>query len=180
MRFQARLVFTAYCESMESNKKSRQDGALRLSGGLVFGMIFGVLFLYGYLTKYGLVTGWLHASNAVLMLLIGALLYKAAPVLSSYFQQRYPVRYWHSPLFKLARGIYPLTFFVMLYFWLQTRPDVLLLSKILEIPIEAFYPCSGLFSSDVVEMNSELEAIAGELWKAPKIGDRYDFNCGSD
>ena len=180
MHFQSRLVFTTYCELMKADKKSRQKGALRLNGGLVLWMIFGGVFLYAYLKKYGLVAGWLHAAAVVPVVFIGSLLYKAAPVLASYFQQRYPVLYWHSPLFKLARGIYPLTFFVMLYFWLQTRPDVLLLSKILEIPIEAFYPCSGLFSSDLVEINSDLEAIAGELWKAPKIGYRYDFNCGSD
>ena len=83
-------------------------------------------------------------------------------------------------MFQFARGIYPLTFFVLLYFWLETRPDVFFLSKILEVPIEAFYPCSGLLSSDSVASNSELEAVAGELWKARKIGDRYDFNCGSD
>lgn len=164
---------------MESNKKSRQERTLRLNGGLVFGMIFGGVFLYAYLKKYGLVAGWLHAAGIVPMLLIGYLLYKAGPVLSRYFEKRYPQNYWSSTLFQLARGIYPLTFFALLYIWLQTRPDVVLLSKLLEVPIDAFYPCSSLFNSDSVASNSELEAVAGELWKAPKIGDRYEFNCGS-
>jgi len=165
---------------MKSNKKSCQEGALRINGGLVAWMIFGGIFLYAYLKKYGLVAGWLHAAGFVPAVFIGVFLYKAAPVISMYFQRRYPENFWSSNLFQFARGIYPLTFLVMLYFWLQIRPDVLFLSKILEVPIEAFYPCSGLLSSDSVASNSELEAVAGELWRARKIGDRYDFNCGSD
>jgi len=165
---------------MEINKKSNQERTSKSNGGLFVWLIFGGIFLYVYLNKYGLVAGWLHAAAVVSMLLIGFLLYKAAPVLSRYFQLRYPERYWSSPMFKLARSIYPLTFFVILYFWLHTRPDVFFLSKILEIPVEAFYPCSDLFSSDSVASNSNLEAIAGELWKARKIGGRYEFNCGSD
>jgi hypothetical protein len=142
-------------------------------------MIFGGIFFYAYLKKYGLVAGWLHAAAVVPAVFIGVFLYKSAPVLSMYFQRRYPKDYWSSPLFQLARGIYPLTFFALLFIWLQTRPDVFFLSKILEVPIDAFYPCSNLFSSDSVASNSELEEVAGELWKAPKIGDRYEFNCGS-
>lgn len=165
---------------MEVNKKSRQKGSLRLNGGIIFWIIFGGVFLFAYLKKYGLVAGWLHAAGVVPAVIIGYLLYKAGPGLSKYFEKRYPDNYWSSTFFKLLRGIYPFTFFVLLYLWLQTRPDVLLLSKTLDTPIEAFYPCSGLFSTDLVEINAELEAIAGELWKAPKIGNRYDFNCGSD
>ena len=165
---------------MKADKKSRQEEVLRLNWGLVPGMILGGLLLYAYLKKYGLVAGWLHAAGVVPMVFIGCLLYKAGPVLSRYFEKRHPENYWSSTLFQLGRGIYPLTFFVMLYFWLQTRPDVIFLSKILEVPIEAFYPCSGLLSLDSVASNSELEAVAGELWRARKIGDRYDFNCGSD
>jgi len=164
---------------MESNQKSGGEGVSRLNGGLVFWLIFGGLFLYAYLKKYGLVAGWLHASAVVHMVFIGALLYKAAPVLSIYFQKRYPERYWLSPWFKLARGLYPLLFFVLLGVWLHTRPDLLFLSKILEVPIEVFYPCSDLLTSESGIRNSELEALAGELWRAPKIGGRYDFNCGS-
>ena len=165
---------------MESNKKSSQEETSKSNGGLIVWLVFGGIFLYLYLKKYGLVAGWLHASLYVFMVLIGGLLYKAGPVLSRYFEKRYPENYWSSNFFQLARSFYPLTFFVMLYFWLQTRPDVFFLSKILEIPVEAFYPCSDLFSSDAVSSNSNLEAIAGELWKARKIGDKYEFNCGSD
>ena len=124
MAFQARLIFTVCCEFMEPNQKSLQEGASESRGSLVFWLIFGGVFLYVYLGKYGLVAGWLHAAAVVSAVFVGGLLYKAAPVLSRYFQLRYPESYWPSPMFKLARGIYPLTFFVMMYFWLQTRPDL--------------------------------------------------------
>ena len=129
MAFQAKLVFTVCYEFMESNQKSLQEGASGPKGGLVFWLIFGGLFLYAYLEKYGLVAGWLHAAAIIPTVFVGGLLYKAAPFLSRYFQLRYPESYWPSPFFKLARGIYPLTFFVMLYFWLQTRPDLFFFIK---------------------------------------------------
>ena len=98
-----------------------------------------------------------------------------------YFRENHFHFYYDSWLYAIGKNVFPILLFLLLLApFDEVRPDKILLAKITGIPIEAFYPCSGLLSSDSVERNSELEAVAGELWKARKIGDKYEFNCGSD
>jgi hypothetical protein len=98
-----------------------------------------------------------------------------------YFQENHFHFYCESWLYAIGKVVFPLAFFLLLFVpFDEVRPDKKLLARITGIPIEAFYPCSGLLSSDSVASNSALEAVAGDLWRARKIGDRFEFNCGSD
>ena len=154
---------------------------ISLGSGVIAWAFFLSIFAYVFINKHGLLLAYLKSSFLLWAAVAIWITYKTSMYAAHYFRENHFHFYYDSWLYAIGKNVFPILLFLLLLApFDEVRPDKILLAKITGIPIEAFYPCSGLLSSDSVERNSELEAVAGELWKARKIGDKYEFNCGSD
>jgi hypothetical protein len=153
---------------------------ISLGSGVLVWAFFLSIFAYVFINKYGLLLAYLKSSILLWAAVAIWITYKTSMYAAHYFQENHFHFFFESWLYAIGKVVFPLAFFLLLFIpFDEVRPDKKLLAKITGIPIEAFYPCSGLLSSDSVASNSALEAVAGDLWKARKIGDRYEFKCGS-
>jgi len=154
---------------------------ISLGSGVIVWAFFLSIFAYVFINKHGFVLAYLKSSLLLWSVVAFWITYKTSMHVAHYFRENHFHFYFQSWPYAIGKAIFPLAFFLLLFApFAEVRPDKILLAEITGIPIEAFYPCSGLLNPDSVASNSELEAEAAELWRARKIGDKYEFNCGSE
>jgi hypothetical protein len=127
--------------------------------GIIIWTLFGCLFIYSGVYKYGLLLAYLKVAGFLYLLLAGLIFY-----LSIEMQERYAA--WRRHGF-VTTTINCLVFFGSIYLFLFVQPDKLIIAFFLGIPIEALYPCSNQ------PLDPESELIAREIFRLKQI-DKFE------
>ena len=127
--------------------------------GVIIWSLFGGLFIFAGVSKYGLLLAYLKVAGFLYLLLAGLILY-----LSIEMQERYAA--WRRHGF-VTTTINCLVFFGSIYLFLFVQPDKLIIAFFLGIPIEALYPCSNQ------PLDPETELIAREIFRLKQI-DKFE------
>lgn len=127
--------------------------------GVIIWSLFGGLFIFAGVSKYGLLLAYLKVAGFLYLFLAGLILY---------FLNRKLERYaaWRRHGF-VTTTINCLVFFGSIYLFLFERPDKLIIASFLGIPIEALYPCSNQ------PLDPETERIAREIFRLNQI-DKFE------
>jgi len=123
--------------------------------GDIIWSLFGGLFIFAGVSKYGLLLAYLKVTVVIYLLLAG-LIY--------YFLNRKLERYaaWRRHSF-FTTTINCLVFFGSIYLFLFLQPDKSIIAFFLEIPIEALNPCAHQ------PLDPETERISREIFKLKQI-----------
>jgi len=127
--------------------------------GVIIWSLFGGLFIFAGVSKYGMLLAYLKVAGFLYLLLAGLILY-----FSSEMQERYAA--WRRHGF-VTTTINCLVFFGSIYLFLFVQPDKLIIAFFLGIPIEALYPCSNQ------PLDPETERIAREIFRLKQI-DKFE------
>ncbi len=147
--------------SSEPNKKVDRSG-------VIIWTLFGCLFIYAGVSKYGLLLAYLNASSYLSLFLAGFITYmfnqKLDAKVRAYPSNSYAT--WQRLRFKKTALIYAV-FFALIYLFFFIQPDKLVIAKLMQIPIEALYPCSNQ------PLDPQTEQIAREIFRLKQI-DKFD------
>ena len=127
--------------------------------GLIIWSLFGGLFIFAGVSKYGLLLAYLKVAGFLYLLLAGLILY-----FSIEMQERYAA--WRRHGF-VTTTINCLVFFGSIYLFFFIQPDKFAIAKLMQIPIEALYPCSNQ------PLDPETERIAREIFRLKQI-DKFE------
>lgn len=147
------------------NKKVDRSGVILLT-------LFGCLFIYAGVSKYGLLLAYLNASSYLNLFLAGFITYIAnrkirAKVLA------YPTNsYATLQRLRFVKTVLNYAvFFALIYLFFFIQPDKLAIAKLMQIPIEALHPCSNQ------PLDPEKERTAREIFKLKQIDKFNGDHC---
>lgn len=136
--------------------------------GVIIWSLFGGLFIFAGVSKYGLLLAYLNVSGYLNLFLAGFVTYKVNQKLDA-MVLAYPTNSYASLQrlrFVKTALIYAL-FFTQIYLFFFIQPDKLAIAYLMQIPIEALYPCSNQ------PLDPETERIAREIFRLKPI-DKFE------
>ena len=136
--------------------------------GVIIWTLLGCLFIYAGVSKYGLLLAYLNASSYLSLFLAGFITYMVNQKLDAKVRAYPSNSYATWQRLRLVKTvlIYAV-FFALIYLFLFIQPDKLAISKLMQIPIEALYPCANQ------PLDPETERTAREIFRLRPI-DKFD------
>lgn len=139
---------------------------------LVVWIVLACLFAYVWISKYGVLLGYLKLSGLITLILMGFLTYLLIGRVDKLNTVLYAKNSKIAPWLDFFKPVIYLGFFASIaYVALYIQPDKILIAHYKGIPIEALYPCSDR------PLDDEVERIAREIFK---VKEHHSFECGYD
>ena len=136
--------------------------------GVIIWSLFGGLFIFAGVSKYGLLLAYLNASSYLNLFLAGFITYMVNQKLDA-MVLAYPTNSYASlqRLQFVKTALIYAVFFTLIYLFFFIQPDKLAIANLMQIPIEALYPCSNQ------PLDPETERIAREIFRLKQI-DKFE------
>ncbi len=131
--------------------------------------IFGSVLIYSFLSKWGLLGGYLQASPFIYLGLAIFLTYKFSKIIDSFIGKRF-INFSFSRIYKIGKSLsLYLIFFVIIYITYFSSMDRLIISKLSNTPIQVLLPCT--YRPNPLELEEEIRKV----WRIHKFDSIDDF-----